>query len=110
MPQVDSGRTPAEERARVALPGDSVEGISNPYVGKNPQTVLHLLQSGTLPPDQEILAREAVAIFDGFSGDYLTGGIERSVPISKKGPSARAVDEDVAQNPDFDPEIANLFR
>lgn len=112
-PPVDPGRTSAEDRAGVALPGDPVEGISNPYVGKNPQAVLRLLRSGALSPDQEVLAREAVEIFEGFSGEYLTGGIGRAVPIPKRtaGPTpSRAVDGDVVENPDYDPDLADLFR
>jgi len=112
-PPVDPGRTLAEDRAGVALPGDPVEAIDNPYVGKNPQVVLRLLQSGTLSPDQEGLAREAISVFESVSGENLTGGIGRAVPILKKSgdqASVREVDEDVTRNPDYDPELADLFR
>lgn len=119
-PPIDPGRTPAEDRAGVALPGDPVEGFDNPFLGRNPQAVLRLLRSGSLSPDQEALARDALAVFEGVSGENLTGGIERAMPIPKLGVGAgeraeiegarREIDQDVLDNPNFDPELADLFR
>lgn len=96
-------RTEAEERAGVALPGDPVNGVNNPYVGKNPQTVLRLLLSGKLTSDQKILAEEAIVIFNGFSGDHLTS-------CNSEFKRDLKIDDDVVNNPDFDSELINLFR
>lgn len=110
---VEPARTPAEERAGVALPGDPVDEVGNPYVGRNPQALLRLLRSGTLPPAEEERVRSAISVHESLTGDFLTGGIERKVPIPNRKRDrapAREVDADVAANPDFDPELAEIFR
>lgn len=110
----EQARTPAEERIGVALPGDPVEtvGEANPYVGKNPQALLRLLRSGSLDSGQEALVRRAIALFEDFSSENLTGGVERAVPVPGKRRDApgRDVDPDVLANPDYDPALADLFR
>jgi len=109
----EPARTPDEERIGVSLPGDPVETASeaNPYVGRNPQSLLRLLRSGSLDPGREALVRQAIALFEGFSGENLTGGVERAVPIQRKRETpSRDVDPDVLANPDYDPSLADLFR
>jgi hypothetical protein len=108
-PPIDPGRTPEEETARVALPGDAVEGIDNPYAGKNPQGLLRLLRSGSLSPDEEGQVRQALALFEGFSGgDRVTGGMSRPAKAPPMAPSAAL--PDVVNNPDRVPELENVFR
>ena len=107
-PPVDHGATEAERRARVALPGDDVEAVRNPYAGRNPQSVLALIRSGSLPPDQEELAREAIALFEGFSGDRLSGGLApRKPPVLRDG---SGILPDVAGNPDRHPALEDALR
>jgi len=82
-PPIDPGRTPAEEKARVALPGDSVELPQNPFLRKNPQFVMRVIKSGVLKPEHERLARQAIQIYqlstldrDGNS-ESVGGGMRR---------------------------------
>jgi len=106
-PPVDPGRTPEEDRARVALPGDPVDGLGNPYAGRNPQGLLKLLRSGSLGADDERQVRQAIALFEGFSGDRLNSGMSR--PVRPGAPRTEML-PDVAGNPDRDPELEDLFR
>jgi len=68
----DSGRTAAEDAARVALPGDAVEAtLVNPYIhmaSTRPLQVLALLDSGTLSKDDEELAHWALDLFGALEG------------------------------------------
>lgn len=110
----DPARTPDEEKAGVSLPGDPVESSSeiNRYIGKNPQSLLRILQSGSLSQEQESLVTEAISVFEAISGENLTGGVQRAVPVPAMSDrmAVSGVDSDVLANPDFDPSIADLFR
>lgn len=102
------GRTSAEETARVALPGDPVEAIENPYMGRNPQGLLRLLRAGSLSSDEEGQVREAIRVFEGFSGDRLTGGMARTKAEAPAAPEDAL--PDVSDNPDRVLELEDVFR
>lgn len=102
------GRTPAEEGARVALPGDPVEVVDNPYASRNPQGLLRLLRSGSLAPDDERQVREAIRMFEGFSGDRLSGGA--SSPVAGPAEAPEDALDDVVNNPDRVAALEDVFR
>ena len=105
---VNPGRSPEEALARAALPGDTVVAIDNPYVGKNPQGLLRLLRSGSLGSDEEGQVRQALVLFEGFSGDRVTGGMDR--PAKALPPAPEEALPDVVENPDRVPELEDVFR
>lgn len=105
---VDPGRTLEEDKARVALPGDPVEVTHNPYASRNPQGLLRLLRSGSLDPDEESQIRQALVMFEGFSGERLIGGMDR--PAKKPPPAPEEALPDVVENLDRVPELENVFR
>jgi hypothetical protein len=78
------GQDKYEAKAGVALPGDLITGISNPFVRKNPQMVARFIQSGILPPHLQQLALEAINIFEGFSAEKVSGGPKPFTPTAKE--------------------------
>lgn len=109
-PPVEQARTSAEELVSVALPGDSVVGYENPYSSYNPQKLMYLIRSGTLNPNEECLAREAVKVFEFYSKERITGGMCRSEKNTRPQVLIHTVDEDILNNEDYDPELDDLFR
>lgn len=110
---LEPARTPDEELAGVSLPGDPVYIPYNPYIGKNPQSLLKLLSSNTLDKLDVTLVREAISTFELFSGEKLSGGMIRCTPNVESVSEVelkREIDQDILENPHFDPELAGLFR
>lgn len=106
---VEPARTPEEERIGVSLPGDPIDIPRNPYIGKNPQGLLKLLSSEDLDGPELALVKEAILNFEVFSGEKLSGGMLKPIPIAEDTPR-RKIDRDILENPHFDPELADLFR
>lgn len=107
-PPVEPARTAAEDLAGAGLPnGDPVP--SHPYAGRNPQELLRLLNSGTLASTELELVREAICIYERFSGERVTGGWV-DAPSLPPPPAPREFDPDVVSNPDFDPVLSDLWR
>ena len=104
-PPINPGRDKFEEKARVALPGDRVDGVGNSFVGHNPQNLVTLLRSGTLSPKAERQVRHAIKVHETFSGERMTGGLKR---LDNKPPSR--IDPDVIENKDRDPELEDFLR
>jgi hypothetical protein len=104
---IEPPRTAAEELVGVALPGDSVVGVQNEFVGKNPQALNRLYLSGTLNSTQMEQVRQAIRIYEMASGERLSGGLlnhrSRQLPTSP-------ILADVETNPDRDLQLEDLFR
>ena len=107
---VNPGRSPEEDAAGAALPGDAAVAVSidNPYVGKNPQGLLRLLRSRSLGPEEEGQVRQALILFEGFSGDRVSGGMD--LPDKAPPPAPEEALPDVVGNPDRVPELEDVFR
>lgn len=106
---LEPARTPEEERIGVSLPGDLTDITVNPYLGKNPQSLLKLLSSDDLDGHDIALIKEAILNFEVFSGEKLSGGMLKPIPIAESIPK-RKIDKDILENPHFDPELSDLFR
>ena len=84
---IDSGKTPAEEKAGTSLPGDNPEGV-NQYVGTSPQKLLAKLRSEDLTPEDKSEIEHALQIHSACTGDAIGGNVERRLGL--KGPKSPA--------------------
>lgn len=84
-PPIDPGRTPAEDKAGVSLPGDTPEGV-NQYVGTSPQKLLAKLRSENLTSEQRDEIQHALQIHAACTGDGIWGPAERRLGLKPPKP------------------------
>jgi len=84
---IDSGKTPAEERAGTSLPGDNPEGV-NQYVGTSPQKLLAKLRTEDLTFEQIAEIEHALQIHSACTGDFIGTKAEQALGLKPPKPPA----------------------